>query len=172
MIATKLPKIFFENPTVEVAQSLIGQGFHFHGINGVITETEAYVGQDDPACHAAKGKTPRNAVMFDAAGKLYVYMIYVIHHCMNVVTESEGFPAAVLIRGLYLPEQKLHLDGPGKLCKFLKMDRSHNAIDVIESDACYFFKTKYKLNFTATSRIGIKKGIEKPWRFVSEYLPN
>jgi DNA-3-methyladenine glycosylase len=92
---------FFNQPTLNVAKSLIGCTLHFHGFSGIITETEAYIEQDDPACHAAKGCTPRTQVMVGPAGNTYVYLIYGMYHCLNIVTEPEGSPAAVLIRGIF-----------------------------------------------------------------------
>ena len=161
----KLTHEFFLQPTVTVAQSLIGQGFYFFGKTGIITETEAYVGEDDPACHAACGKTARNAVMYGTAGKLYIYFIYGMYHCLNIVTEAENFPAAVLLRGLFIPETQQHLNGPGKLCKAFGIDRSYNAVDICHSDDIFFFNTSHKLLYLTTPRIGISKAKEKLWRF-------
>ena len=89
---------------MQVAQQLLGKSLvraHPEGMtSGIILETEAYVGPEDKASHASRGQTPRNAVMFGPAGFAYVYMIYGLHHCLNVVTEPEAYPAAVLIRAL------------------------------------------------------------------------
>src|ERR1700722_12034729 len=130
-MAERLSRDFFSRPTLTVAQELLGKIMVFKGTAGLITETEAYIGQDDPACHAARGKTPRNAIMFGPAGFSYVYFIYGMYYCLNFVTEDEEVPAAVLIRGLMLIEPSpLHLNGPGKICRHLSITRDHNAIDV------------------------------------------
>ena len=164
----KLDRTFFEQPTLKVAQSLLGKQLFFNGIQGIITETEAYIGQDDPACHAFKGKTNRTSVMFGPAGYSYVYLIYGIYHCLNFVTEKEDFPAAVLIRALTINngDQKTHLNGPGKLCKFLAITKQHNKIDVTSSNEFFVADIGEKVSYITTPRIGIKVGIDKLWRFV------
>ncbi|MBS0271738.1 MAG: DNA-3-methyladenine glycosylase [Proteobacteria bacterium] len=166
-MADRLSRDFFNRPTVTVAQELLGKIMVFGPMAGVITETEAYIGQDDPACHAFRGKTPRNAVMFGPAGYSYVYFIYGMYHCLNFVTEEEGQPAAVLIRGLMLiqPEQ-LHLNGPGKLCRHLKITREHNALDLTENEGFYVKESSLSPLYEATPRIGIRRGQDKLWRFV------
>src|SRR6478752_1914574 len=95
----KLQRDFFEAPTVTVARDLIGKKLVWKQKELVITETEAYIGDGDEACHASCGKTKRTEVMFGKPGCLYIYFIYGMYYCMNIVTEREGFPAAVLIRG-------------------------------------------------------------------------
>ncbi|MGH8068163.1 MAG: DNA-3-methyladenine glycosylase, partial [Candidatus Entotheonellia bacterium] len=100
----KLARDFYEQPTVQVAQQLLGKYLvrvHPDGVTaGMILETEAYVGLEDKASHASRGLTRRNAAMFGPAGFAYVYVIYGMHHCLNAVTEPEAYPAAVLIRAL------------------------------------------------------------------------
>lgn len=163
----RLSRDFFMLPTLVVAQKLLGKIMVFEHSAGLITETEAYIGQDDPACHAARGKTPRNAVMFGPAGFSYVYFIYGMYYCLNFVTEEEGTAAAVLIRSLMLIEPApLHLNGPGKLCRHLSITRDHNAIDVTESTSFYVKDSPLSPAYEATPRIGIKRGQEKLWRFV------
>jgi len=102
-------------------------------------------------------------------GSSYVYMIYGIYFCLNIVTEKMGFPAAVLIRGLTLftPDHKI-LDGPGKLCKYLAINREHNGLDLTTSTDFYIENQGYTPNFVVTPRIGIKVGKEKLWRFLVE----
>ncbi|MCK6499590.1 MAG: DNA-3-methyladenine glycosylase, partial [Nitrospira sp.] len=99
-----MPRAFFVRPTVQVAQSLIGKYLVRESERGVVSgrivEVEAYVGPEDKACHASKGRTARTDVMFGPAGVAYVYLIYGMYHCLNVVTEAEDFPAAVLIRAI------------------------------------------------------------------------
>lgn len=169
----RLSRDFFNRPTLIVAQELLGKIMIFGTSAGVITETEAYIGQDDPACHAARGKTPRNAVMFGPPGFSYVYFIYGMYHCLNFVTEEEGFPGAVLIRGLMLIEPSpLHLNGPGKLCRHLRITREHNALDLTEHDAFYVKGSPICPPYDTTPRIGISRGQEKLWRFVVKGKPN
>jgi DNA-3-methyladenine glycosylase len=129
----KLARDFYEQQTVQAAQMLLGKYLvrvHPDGItSGMILETEAYVGPEDQASHASRGRTPRTAVMFGPAGFAYVYAIYGMYHCFNAVTEPEGYPAAVLIRAVH-PCEGIELmrarrrkhdirllgSGPGRLC--------------------------------------------------------
>lgn len=163
----RLDRDYFSQSTLHVAKDLLGKELTFKTFKGLITETEAYVGQDDPACHAARGKTPRTTVMFGPPGVSYVYFIYGMYFCLNIVTESEGFAAAVLIRGLHLlhPEIK-NLNGPGKLCKHLGITREHNGLDLITSEHFFFQDQGLKPEFITTPRIGIKVGTDKLWRFL------
>ncbi len=166
----RLDLSFFNRPTLLVAQELLGKEIFFKAQKAIITETEAYIGEDDPACHAAKGKTKRTAIMYGRAGFSYVYLIYGMYHCLNFVTEDEGFPAAVLIRAVQMkgvPKQKLN--GPGKLCRFLGITTEHNGIDLLASDDFYVSDTGLCLPFTATPRIGISAGQEKEWRFLAQF---
>src|ERR1700751_5778938 len=129
----KLPRSFYQQPTVDVARQLLGKYLvrkHADGLTaGRIVESEAYIGPEDKACHAARGGTPRTEIMFGRAGHAYIYLIYGFHCMLNIVTEKEDFPSAVLIRaveplkGIELMqtrrgmEQLIHLaSGPGKLC--------------------------------------------------------
>lgn len=163
----KLEREFYNRPTLQVAQELIGKEVLFNSFQGVITETEAYVGKDDPACHAARGMTKRNEVMFGKAGVSYVYFIYGMYHCLNFVTEAEGFPAAVLIRGVHISNLDYKkTNGPGKLCKVMNITREHNGVDIVESKDFYVADKGYDLKFDTTQRIGISQGKELPWRFV------
>lgn len=161
----KLSRSFFEQPTLKVAQELLGKKIVFQNHIGIITETEAYIGQDDPACHAVKGLTPRTEVMFGNAGFSYVYMIYGMYFCLNIVTEKKDFPAAVLLRGIKI--NNLHLDGPGKLCRYLGITKAHNKIDLIKDPHFYLLDSSYQPHYKATPRIGIKKGQDRLWRFIS-----
>ena len=163
----KLQRGFYNRPTMEVARDLIGKVVNFNDYQAVITETEAYVGKDDPACHAAVGKTKRNEVMFAQAGLSYVYLIYGMYHCLNFVTEDEGFPAAVLIRGVYIDGVDYKkTNGPGKLCKLMNITREDSGVDIVSSDRFYVCDSDIKLDFDVTPRIGISKGTDLPWRFV------
>ena len=165
----KLKRKFFEQNTLNVAQALLGKILVFSNHQGIITETEAYIGENDPACHAAKGRTKRTEVMYGYAGFSYVYLIYGMYYCLNVVTEQIDFPAAVLIRGVQLINSKQDLNGPGKLCKYLGINKEHNNIDLTRSKNFYIKSasnyqiTKNKI--IITPRIGIKVGTELLWRF-------
>lgn len=159
---------FFARPTLTVAQSLLGQKLVFNGKSGVITETEAYIGEDDPACHASAGRTKRTQTMYEQAGTAYVYLIYGMHHCLNFVTESVDFPAAVLIRGVKadgVPDEKLN--GPAKVCRYFGITRAQNGADVVQSESFYVEQTGLSPAFKTTTRIGISKGTDKLWRFVA-----
>ncbi len=160
----KLPKSFYQRSSLEVAKDLIGKRFFFNGISGIITETECYSGSDDPASHAFKGRTLRSSIMFGQAGISYVYLIYGMYHCLNIVTDVEGTPGAVLLRGLKVDD--LHLDGPGKLCRFLNITKEHNGLDLSLLDD-FYCSDGQALEYKATPRIGIKVGQDKLWRFVS-----
>src|SRR3989338_4591344 len=102
----RLTKNFFEKPTLWVAGNLLGKvlirNWRGKEIKAIITEAEAYCGFDDKASHASRGITQRNKIMFGGAGRAYVYLIYGMHHCLNIVTERENYPSAVLIRGVKL----------------------------------------------------------------------
>ncbi|HMR64666.1 MAG TPA: DNA-3-methyladenine glycosylase [Anaerolineae bacterium] len=146
-----LPQSFFSRPTLTVARDLLGQrlvrDLDGQRLSGIIVETEAYIGPDDTASHASRGRTARTAVMFGPAGQSYVYFVYGMHYMLNVVTEMVDFPAAVLIRALepvegmtamearrrsgrrvLKPEQLTN--GPAKLCQALGIDRGLNNISL------------------------------------------
>jgi DNA-3-methyladenine glycosylase len=133
----KLPQEFYERPAAEVAVDLLGRRLvcvsQADGVirAGIIVETEAYVGPEDLASHASRGRTARSEVMFGPAGIAYVYLIYGMHHCFNAVTGPEGFPAAVLVRALE-PETgtEVRTNGPGLVCRALQIDRSYNGADL------------------------------------------
>ncbi len=160
-----------------MAKGLIGKYLVRRMGNRILTaqiiETEAYCGPKDLASHASKGKTPRTTVMFGPAGYSYVYLIYGMYHCLNIVTEKDGFPAAVLIRGAII-EKGVHANGPGKLCRELHIDKKLNAADLITSKDLWIEDHGEKPargSIKATPRIGIgyaKEYKDKPWRFVLE----
>lgn len=135
----KLPRRFYDRDTALVAQELLGT-LLVHVVDGVervgrIVETEAYLGPHDRAAHSARGFTPRTAVMFGPPGHAYVYLIYGMHHCLNVVTEAEGHASAVLIRALE-PVANLvgRTAGPGLLCRAMGIDRRLNGHDLGSDD--------------------------------------
>jgi len=135
----RLPRRFYARPTEEVARDLLGKEL-VHVDEGVerrarIVEVEAYVGAHDLAAHSSKGITPRTAVMYGPPGHAYVYLIYGMHHCMNIVTEPEGNGAAVLIRALEpLANIEGNTKGPGLLCRALGIDRGLNGHDLLSDD--------------------------------------
>lgn len=162
-MAEKLSKEFFSRNTVEVAQDLLGKKLYFYGKSGLITETEAYRGADDAASHAYCKRTPRNSIMFEEAGYSYVYFIYGMYYCFNIVTEVTGEAGAVLIRGLWADK---YYNGPGKLCRYLGITKMYNALDLKKHSAFYIENTNLSPNYYTTPRIGISKAQEKLWRFV------
>lgn len=162
-----LSREFFERNTLEVAKDLLGKILVFQEHQGIINEIEAYIGMDDAACHASIGKTKRNAVMFGKAGFSYVYLIYGMYYCLNIVTEQEDFPAAILIRGVRLFNGIL-LNGPGKLCSKLGINKSHNNIDMIHNRDFTVLENDLKISILQTPRIGISKAKDKMWRFIIE----
>lgn len=167
-MSTRLPRDFFERPTLKVAQDLLGKVICFNNMLGKITETEAYIAQGDPACHAYRGMTPRTRVLFGPAGFSYVYFIYGMYHCLNFVTEPEGSAAAVLIRAIEMIDMpKKALNGPGKLCRVLGITREQNGIDLMTSSDFYVLDSPEKVTFEVTPRIGINVAIDKLWRFVA-----
>ena len=124
---------FFSQKTEKIAVDLLGKVLVRRvgnkEISGIIIETEAYLGTQDKACHSHKGLTPRTKVMFGPAGRWYVYLVYGMYYCLNLVTEPEGNPCAVLIRALKpisgVPPS-IKTDGPGKLCKALRVNGAFN----------------------------------------------
>ncbi len=177
-----LPQDFFNRDTVTVAQELLGHELILNSDNspqGIkpqrfkIVETEAYT-QNDPACHAYKKTTGRAANLYQAPGLAYVYLIYGMYHCLNVITEPEGTAGAVLFRAIEPlttnPESSLKTHGPGRLTRALNITKDqHNGINLSQSHSPLFLAYgKQKLNSSPiiqTTRIGISKAKDYPWRF-------
>lgn len=178
----RLSRSFYDRPTLEVARDLLGCGITFESAQGRlsarIVEVEAYIGRNDPACHASAGKTARTAPMFGKPGHAYIYFIYGMYYCLNFVTESEGHPAAVLLRaaeptdGLDImranaaqqPDHRL-LAGPGKFCKAFGLTTEQNGWDLTKS-GLYLTECREPVRNVATSpRIGISKATRREWRF-------
>jgi DNA-3-methyladenine glycosylase len=132
----KLPRQFYREDTVELAQQLLGKLLVHRSLEGEhigrIVEVEAYLGPHDRAAHSARGRTPRTEVMFGPPGHAYVYLIYGIHCCMNIVNGPEGQASAVLIRALEpvsgIAERS---NGPGLLTRAMHIDRRHNGVDLL-----------------------------------------
>jgi DNA-3-methyladenine glycosylase len=189
-----LPRKFYNRPTLAVARELIGARLVriLDGVKlvGLITETEAYISQEDLACHAKAGLTPRTKVMFGPPGHAYVYFTYGNHWMLNVVTEKEGFPAAVLIRAIQ-PIQGAQLMsarrsgrdtfGPGKLTQAMGITKSENGVDLTEAGDVLSLSKGSSLwieagqsvpdsAVTIGPRVGLNNTPEpwlsKPWRFL------
>lgn len=165
-----LTPAFFQRSVLDVAPDLLGM-FLVRDKGGekkmyMITEVEAYDGVDDKACHARNGKTPRTAVMFGPAGVWYVYLVYGMYNMLNIVTGSEGYPAAVLIRGVR------EVSGPGRLTKALDITRKLNGTAANKTSGLWIEDGGVsidKKNIQRTSRIGVAYADEwadAPYRFI------
>jgi DNA-3-methyladenine glycosylase len=168
LISKRLHNTFFLRNVLEVAPALLGKQLVRVFDDGtvrrfLITETEAYRGGDDLACHASRGKTPRNEVMFREGGLVYVYFVYGMHWMLNFVTGRSGDASAVLVRGLD------GINGPGRVGKILQLDRSFYGEDLGSSQRIWIEDTDDKPTFTSLPRIGIhyagEPWISMPWRF-------
>jgi DNA-3-methyladenine glycosylase len=186
--ARPLPKSFYERPTLDVLHDIIGKVL-VHEVRGrrtagVIVEAEAYIGEDDPACHAAPGPTKRNAPLYGAPGRAYVYLNYGIHYLVNAVTETEGFPAAILLRALD-PEEGIELmakrrgmspsrlesagkaslcRGPGNLSVAMAIGLNRNWSDLVAGPLTVEDRGIVPPALEWTPRVGIRVGTTVPWR--------
>lgn len=168
-----LSKSYFNRSTLVVAKSLLGKYLVRQNgketIAGKIVEVEAYVGPHDLACHASKGRTLRTDVLFGPPGISYVYLIYGMYHCLNVVTERAEFPAAVLIRALEIDGALV--DGPGRLCRALDIDLSLNRLDMTAGRQLWIEDRGLRVPQAQVGRfprIGVAYAgswAEKPYRF-------
>jgi DNA-3-methyladenine glycosylase len=171
-----LKRSFFQKSTVKVAQNLLGcflvRRIGRKILRGRITGTEAYVGLNDKASHASRGRTPRTEIMFGGAGYFYIYLIYGMYYCLNVVTEKVGYPAAVLIRGVEVDNKDVKLlNGPGKVCRYFKIDKRLNGKDAVIDKNLWFEagKPNKSSKIRAAKRIGVDyagKWQHKKWRFI------
>jgi DNA-3-methyladenine glycosylase len=189
---SKLPRAFYGRPTLDVARELLGKVLVHRRqsavTSGMIVEVEAYIGEDDPACHAAPGPTRRNAPLYGPPGFSYVYLNYGIHCLVNVVTESEGAPAAVLIRALdpldgiptmrrrrgrdakgrrtvdgTVPTSEL-CRGPGNLTMAMGITLAENRLD-LTGGRLYIEDRRVEAGTILWGpRIGIRVGTQRPWR--------
>ncbi len=175
-----LPRDFYGREVNLVARELVGCRLMHEGVGGVIVETEAY-NRNDPACHAHRGMTERNRVMFGPPGRAYVYFSYGMHHLLNIVCEREGEPAAVLIRALEpregiermrsrrapVVELRQLANGPGKLCQALGIDLARNGEPVYRGPLkIYPPDSEWQgTGIVATPRIGISVGTRRKWRY-------
>jgi DNA-3-methyladenine glycosylase len=181
-VGAVLPRRFYNRPTVEVARDLLGKVLKHGDTAGIIVETEAYLGADDLAAHSARGITDRTRVIFGPPGHAYVYLIYGMYECLNLVADREGTPGCVLIRaiepieGLDLirarrplakrPEQLA--SGPGKLTLALGITRAHNGVDVTRGPITVHRQVRERpLEIVTTARIGITHCADWPLRFIA-----
>ena len=161
-----LPESFYARDTVEVARGLLGKLLIHGHRQGRIVEVEAYLGADDLAAHASRGVTPRTRVIFGPPGRAYVYLNYGIHECLNVVTQPEGTPGCVLIRGL-TPVAGLTapLNGPGKLTKAMGIDRRFYGHPLWQPPLTICDSPPPAEPIQVTPRIGISRCVDWPLRF-------
>lgn len=167
MQTLKLSYEFYNRNTIEVAKNLLGKWLirdtGEHQKIGKIVEVEAYPGAHDLASHTAKGLTKRTQVMFGPPAVSYVYLIYGIHHCLNVVTDKEGVGAAVLLRALEpIANINARTQGPGLLCKAMKIDKSLNAHSLLSDDLFIAYpEASETFEIVKKPRIGV--GYAKEW---------
>ncbi len=179
-----LPRRFYRRPPLEVAPDLLGRTLVRRLPDGAllsarIVETEAYR-QDDPASHSFRGRTARTAVMFGPPGFLYVYFTYGMHFCMNVVTGEDGEGSAVLLRaaepvsGLRemaerrrTASPRMLCSGPARLCQAMAVDRAQDGADLVRGDQVWIEEGRSvpRSRVGRAGRVGIRVGVERPWRF-------
>ncbi|MCS7178447.1 MAG: DNA-3-methyladenine glycosylase [Anaerolineae bacterium] len=185
---TRFFRDFFARNTLYVARDLLGQvlvrWLDGERLSGRIVEVEAYIGEDDLASHARFGRTGRNEAMYGPPGHAYVYQIYGLHHCLNIVTEPEGFPAAVLIRALEpleglermrerrgVVDPLLLTSGPARLCQAMGIDRRLDKADMCAPDAVLFVEADMPIpdeQVATGPRVGVQGDQQArtvPWRF-------
>lgn len=178
-----IPRSFYRRPTLDVARDLVGtvlvRRLRGRDIAGRVVEVEAYIGEDDPACHAFHGRTARTDVMYGPPGHAYVYFTYGMHFMLNVVTEREGFPAAVLFRALQpllglssMRERRrgapdsLLTNGPARLCAALGVDLRLNRCDLTRGPL-FLAEAQGpppRESIVWTARVGIRDGLDRIWR--------
>ena len=188
MQSKPLPRSFFDRPTLKVAKDLLGKYLFRETGKGVvharIVDVEAYVGPNDLACHASRGRTKRTEVMFGQSGVTYVYLVYGMYHCLNLVTERIDYPAAVLIRGIEVNHAgsqntgpMTRINGPGRVCRFLNIDRTLNRCDTTLGKSFWvedYEEPVQSREIQALLRIGVDYAGEwakKPWRFCLQNPP-
>lgn len=190
-----LPREFYDRPVLDVARDLLGCVLHRDDVRIRLTEVEAYDGANDPASHAYRGQTARNAVMFGPPGHAYVYFTYGMHFCMNAVCGPQGSASAVLLRageviaghetvsqrrGAATPRDFAR--GPARLCLALGVDRSFDGVDLTRAKAPLRLETGARIGddeVLTGPRVGISSAADRPWRFwvagdptVSPYRPH
>ncbi len=193
--APRLERQFYDRPVTEVARELLGKRLvrleNGLRLSGIIVEAEAYRGEEDLACHAHVGYTPRTRVLYGPPGHAYVYFTYGNYWMLNFVAEREGFPAAVLIRGI-VPTEGVEIigarrpgvarrhwtDGPGKVCIALAINKSQNEADLCAPEAEIFVEEGVQIHdasVTCGPRVGLNSVPEPwksiPWRFMTQFEP-
>ncbi len=162
----RLPYSFFHRHALEVAPDLVGKLLVHRGQMLRISETEAYCGETDTACHAHKGRTKRTEVLYADAGTIYVYLCYGMHWLMNVITGDAGDPQGVLIRAC------VDAEGPGKLTKRLGITGGLNRGSVVDSEELWFADDGFRYSVRTGKRVGIayaaQEDQDKLWRFILE----
>jgi DNA-3-methyladenine glycosylase len=180
----RIPRSFFSQPTLSVARQLLGARLvKLEGgrrLSGIIVEAEAYIGREDLGCHASRGgRTPRNAVMFGLPGRAYVYFTYGMHWMLNLVTEAEDFPAAVLVRAIIPAEGREAMrrrrkgrepiaGGPAMLCQALQLDGRWNGYDLCEKNAQLYLERAFRIpkdGVTIGPRVGLYT-VPEPWKSI------
>ena len=181
-MSAPLPRAFYNRPAIEVARALLGTVLVHGTCSGRIVETEAYLGLQDRAAHSWRGITPRTRVLFGESGHAYVYLIYGMYECLNVVAEPEGSPGCVLIRALEplegIPRMRRRrpgargiedlANGPGKLTLALGITRRHNGLDLTKGALTIHAPAPEVFNVSVSPRIGIKHCADWPLRFFIE----
>jgi DNA-3-methyladenine glycosylase len=159
---------FFQQDVLEIAPFLLGKylvrSINENVLKFTITEVEAYRGEEDLACHASKGKTPRTKVMYLNGGHIYVYLVYGMYYMLNIVTGKPENPQAILIRGTK------EISGPGKLTRVLQIDKSLNEKVLSQKTGLWIEESGISLPYKTTARIGVdyaKEWKHKPWRYVA-----
>ncbi|GAA4432308.1 DNA-3-methyladenine glycosylase [Actinokineospora soli] len=165
---------------IDAARVLLGSYLVSEGVTVRVVEVEAYRGGDDPASHCYRGRTPRNDVMFGPAGHLYVYFVYGMHYCANVVSLTDGVPGAVLLRAGEVvegediarsrrPSARSTADlarGPAKLCTVLGLDRAHNGVDLTSATSPVRLHRGKPVDAVSVGpRVGVAVAVDVPWRF-------
>ena len=182
----QLERPFFSRSTLQVARELLGMRLVRQErdvrLVGVISEVEAYRGEEDQGCHARAGRTPRTRVMYGSPGHAYVYFTYGMHWMLNFVTEAEGYPAAVLIRAI-LPVEGLDViaarrdgqpfahwtNGPAKLCQALGIEGRHNGLDLCAPQSEIFVQVGESIPDSAVTigpRVGLNN-VPEPWKSIA-----
>ena len=175
----RLPQRYYRQPTLKLSRQLLGKFLVMRSGErsrvGMITEVEAYVGPHDRASHASRGNTPRTAVMFGPGGYWYVYLIYGMHYCLNIITEHAGYPAAILIRAVEPVsglKQNAKTDGPGKLCRAFNITTNLNQTPAFGSRARLWIEDRGVVIKSSRIKHAPRIGVDyagayksKPWRF-------
>ncbi|MDQ4148658.1 MAG: DNA-3-methyladenine glycosylase [Actinomycetota bacterium] len=180
-----LGRAFYARHALVVAEELLGRTLYRRTDEGVVAgrlvEVEAYCGSDDPASHAYRRMTARNAVMFGPPGHLYVYFTYGMHHCANIVSDTDGVAGAVLLRALEpleglelmaarrgLSDPRLLARGPGRLCQAFSLTRADNGADLTAGSVWVGSERRIEGRVRTSLRIGVPRRLDQPWRFYEE----